>query len=176
MPMTFAARTFARRTAFFRLDNASAGDGERPRATKNRPTRTNHTLQLRASGVGHLEKQTTTPAGRRSCRRKSGAAQAQKPQVCRPKTGRPDLSYKMPSDPPSRKGGAPEKAKSRFVARRRGKSAARRGRRPAQNEDGRTGSESEESCREWHLASGSSGAAFHHAHRFEAHDNFFVLI
>jgi hypothetical protein len=26
------------------------------------------------------------------------------------------------------------------------------------------------------LASGSSGAAFHHAHRFQAHDNFFVLI
>ena len=34
----------------------------------------------------HPEKQTTIPAGRRSCRRKSGAARAQKPQVCRQKT------------------------------------------------------------------------------------------
>jgi len=42
----------------------------------------------------------------------SGAAKAQKPQVCRLKTGRPDLSYKMPSDPPFRKGGVPGKADS----------------------------------------------------------------
>jgi hypothetical protein len=60
------------------------------------------------------------------CRLEGGAAQAQKPQGCRLKTGRPDLSYKMQSDPPFRsdpsqapfetqdkqgkKGGAPEKA------------------------------------------------------------------
>jgi hypothetical protein len=55
--------------------------------------------------MGHPKKQTTMPAGRRSC---TSAKASGLPT----KTGRPDLSYKMHSDPPFRKGGAPEKTDS----------------------------------------------------------------
>jgi hypothetical protein len=89
MPMTFAARTFARRTAFFRLDNAAAGDRGRG-------------MTMGAS------------AGKRRCK-------SAKASGLPTKTGRPDLSYKMHSDPPfksdpsqaqGKKGGAPKKTDS----------------------------------------------------------------
>jgi hypothetical protein len=84
--------------------------------TKNRSARPELQKCIRthpSERVGHPKKQTTMLAGRRSCRRKSGAAQGQKPQVCRPKTGRPDLSYKMLSDPPFRSD--PSKLRARRV-------------------------------------------------------------
>ena len=71
-------------------------------------------VSARRLSSGHRVYHMGASAGKRG-------AKAQKSQVCRPKTGRPDLSYKMHSDPPfksdpsqaqGKKGGAPEKADS----------------------------------------------------------------
>ena len=122
---------FRAKNYFFRLDNAAAGD----------------------SGRGMTMGES---AGKRRCKSAKASGLPTKNRSARPELQNaigPTLQER-PFEPPfetqgkqGKKGGAPEKAKSKFVGRGRG-------RRPARNEDGRTDSESEESCRVWRLASG----------------------
>ena len=113
-------------------------------------------LDKAAAGDGGRGTTMGASAGKRRCTSTKASGLPTKNR-----SARPELQNAF--GPTLRKGRGTRK--SRFLTRRR----------EARNDNGRTGWESEESCREWRLASGS-GAAFHHAHRFQAHDNFFVLI